>query len=152
MILCVALVVRVIAALYLRIFNLRREKRKRLGRIIAGLHFKRGPIDCSSIEPRRRAGFQTAERKIQISPSVRDKSDCRRFADTAGGNFLFADVDEATQKCAGRKHHGARGYLAAISKADTLNAPVFDYQIIGLRLDHFEIGDPPNRGLHRRRI
>jgi len=61
-------------------------------------------------------------------------------------------VDETTQKGAGRKHHGAGGNRATVGKAHTLNAPVFDYQIIGLRLDHFEVGDPQDRGLHRCRI
>jgi len=51
-------------ALYLRIIDLCREKRKRFGRIIAWLHFKRGPIDCPAVEPRRRSGFQPAKRKV----------------------------------------------------------------------------------------
>ena len=49
------------AAFDLRIVDARRQHRERLRRIVAGLHLEAGPIDGAAIEPRRRAGFQTAE-------------------------------------------------------------------------------------------
>ena len=70
------------------------------------------------VRPSSRGGVPVFKRP-SVKPrfsSVRDKPERRRFADAAGGNLFFADVDEAAQKCAGGEHHRAAGNLAAIGE------------------------------------
>ncbi len=57
-------------------------------------------------------------------------------------------MNETAQECAGREHNGAGRNLAAITKFDAANAFVLDNEVIGFGLDHFEIGNGPDRRLH----
>jgi hypothetical protein len=61
-------------------------------------------------------------------------------------------MNQAAQKRAGCKHHGASRNLATISEFDTANTTALDREIIGFRFDHLEIWSSANRGLHRCRI
>src|SRR4051794_39858932 len=54
------------AALDLRRRDAVGHHRKWLRRIVAGLHFDRGPVDRGAIESRWRAGLQPAQRKTRI--------------------------------------------------------------------------------------
>ncbi len=135
------------AAFDLAVFNARGQNRKGFRRIVAGLHFQGGPIDAAAIEPRRRAGFQTAERKADRFQRAR-KPHGRRFSDAASGNLLFADMDEAAQEGAGGENHGAAGNLAAIGEFHPANAAIGDDEIVGLRLKHLQIRRFANGGLH----
>ena len=110
--------------------------------------------DQSIVRPSSRGGvpvFKRPSSKAEIFQRAR-KSHCRRFADAAGGNLLFADMNQAAQKRAGRKHHGTGRNFAAISEFDAANATALDHEIIGLGFDHLEVWDGANRGLHRCRI
>ena len=66
------------------------------------------------------------------------KSHRRRFADAAGGNLLFADVNEAAQKGAGGQHHRAAGNFAAIGEFDAADAAILDDEIVGFGFDHLQ--------------
>src|SRR5581483_12082679 len=76
----------------LRIVDLLRQSRERLRRIIARLHFERGPGDGSSIESWRRSGLQTTERKSKVLQRA-CKADRGRLADAACRNLFFADMN-----------------------------------------------------------
>ena len=113
--------------------------RKRLRRIVAGLHFDRGPVDRGAIEPRRRAGLEPAERKAGAFERGR-KAHRRRLADPAGRPVLFAEMDQPAQKGAGGDDDGAGGELAAIAQPNAGDAAVRDDQLVRLAFDHAEIG------------
>ena len=120
-------------------------------RIVARLHLQRRPIDAAAIEPRRRAGFQTAEREADIFQRARQPQR-RRFADAAGGNLFFADMDEAAQKRAGGQHHGAAGNFAAVGEFHAAHAAVRRSPDRRPRLRSPANSALPNCRLHRRRI
>ena len=151
MISCVAATVRVMPHSICGVVDALGQHRERLRHIVARLHLERRPIDGAAIEPRRRAGLQTAEREAGIFQRAR-KTERRRFADAAGRNLLFADMDEAAQKGAGGENHRAAGNLAPVGEFDAADAAVRDDQVVGLGLDHLEIRRFANRRLHRRRI
>ena len=151
MISCVAATVRVMPHSIWRFVDALGQHRERLRHIVAGLHLERFPIDRAAIEPRRRAGFQTAEREA-IFFQCGGKTHRGRFADAAGGNLFFADVNEAAQKSAGGQNHRAAGNLTAVGEFDPANAAIFDDEIIGFRFNDREIRRFPNRRLHGRRI
>src|SRR5689334_22488758 len=50
-------------ALNLRCSDALGQHREWLGRVVAGLHFERGPIDRFSVDARRRTGLKTSERE-----------------------------------------------------------------------------------------
>ena len=121
--------------------------RERLRRVVAGLHFNRGPVDGRAIEPRRRAGLQSSERKADSFEGSR-KPHRRRLADPARRPVLFAEMDQAPQEGPGGDDHGTGGKLAAIAQANAGDPAVRDDQLIRLAFDHAEIGGLPDRGLH----
>ena len=91
--------------------------RERLRRVIAGLHFNGGPVDSRAIEPRRRAGLQSSERKANPFEGSR-KPHRRRLADPAGRPVLFAEMDQTPQKSPGGDDHGTGGELTAVVQAE----------------------------------
>ena len=106
--------------------------------------------DQSMVRPSSRGGVPVFKRP-SAKPALferRRKSQRRRFADAAGGNLLFADMDEAAQECAGGEHHGAAGNLAAIGEFHAADAAIFENEIVGFGFDDLEIGRRANRGLH----
>ena len=48
--------------------------------------------------------------------SVRESPDRRRFADAAGRNLPFADMDETAQECARGEHNGAALKITAVGQ------------------------------------
>ena len=125
--------------------------RKRLRRIVAGLHFDRGPVDGRAIEPRRRAGLQSSERKAGPLEGSR-KPHRRRLADPAGGPVLLAEMDQAAQEGPGGDDDGTGRELPALAQTNAGDPAVRDDQLIRLAFDHAEIGGLPDRGLHGRGI
>ena len=106
------------------------------------------------LRPSSRGGvpvFRRPSAKPSFS-SVRERPKRRRFADAAGGNLLFADMDEAAQKRPGGQNHGAARELAAVGEFDAADAPIRDDQVVRFRFDHLQIRRFANRGLHRRRV
>ena len=98
--------------------------------------------DQSMVRPSSRGGvpvFKRPSAKPAFFQRAR-KSDRRRFADAAGGNLFFADMDEAAQKRAGGENHGAAGDLAAVGEFDAANAAVVDDEIVGFGFDHLKFG------------
>ena len=116
---CVAGVVRVMPHCTCGIGDALRQRRKRLRRIVAVLHFDRRPIDRGAIEPRRRAGLEPSERKahpFEGCPTGR----CAGASPTRpAGICQFADMDEAAQKRPGGQHDGASAKDAAIRQPHT---------------------------------
>src|SRR6185503_3156533 len=139
------------AALNLRIVDARGENGKRFRRIVAGLQLERAPIDGAAVEPRRRSGFQAAERKAEMFERARE-AERGRFADAAGRDLSFADMDEPAQKSAGGEHDGGAGNFAAVGEFDAGDPTVRDDEVVGLGFDHREIVDRADFGLHGRRI
>ena len=70
------------------------EERERLRRIVALLDLEAAPVDGAAIEPGRRSGLQAAEGEAQALEGI-GQADRRPLADAAGGDTLFADVDQA---------------------------------------------------------
>ena len=106
------------------------------------------------VRPSKRGGVPVFKRP-SVKPnfsSVFERPKRRRFADAAGWNLFFADMDEAAQKSAGGKNHSAAGNLAAIGEFHAANTAVLDHQVIGFGFDDVEIRNGRNRGLHGRRI
>jgi hypothetical protein len=66
--------------------------------------------------------------------------------------LFFADVNEAAQKSASRKHYSAAGNLTAVGEFHSANAAISDDEIIGFGFNDRDIQRFPNRGLHGRRI
>src|SRR5262249_59192624 len=56
------------AALDLRRVDARGEGRKRLRRVVPGLHLQARPVDAGALEPRRRSRLQPAEGKTEPVP------------------------------------------------------------------------------------
>jgi hypothetical protein len=75
-----------------------------------------------------------------------------RLADAASGNFLFADVDQAAQKCAGGEHNRRCRDVAAVDQPDPGHAPAPDDQVVGFGFNHIEIRRGADRVLHRPRV
>ena len=136
------------AALDLRRFDAFGQHRERLGRLVARLHFDCAPVDRGTVEPRRRAGFEPAERKAEPFQRQR-KTNGGRLADTARRRLLLADMDQAAQEGAGGQHRGAAGDFAAVGQADARHTALADHQIVDLGLDHGQVRGLGERPLHR---
>ena len=104
-------------AVDLRRHDLGRQERKRRRRYVARLTLQPRPVDRATVEAWRGAGLQTPQREAETRQGL-GHADCRRFADTAGGDALFADVDEAPQKCAGRQDDAASRHHLAVGQDD----------------------------------
>ena len=88
------------------------------------------------VRPSRRGGVPVF-RRPSAKPDAFERArqaQGRRFADAAGGNLFFADMDEAAQKRAGGQNHRAAGNLAAIGEFDAADAAILDDEIVGLGL------------------
>ena len=125
--------------------------RKRLGRIVARLHFHRTPIDRRAIEPRRRSGLETTQRKSSGLEGFR-KPERGRLTHPARWPALFAEVDQPAEKCPRRDNDRASPNFGAITETDADYPITRSQQLIGLTLDHREVGGLADRGLHRCRI
>ena len=96
------------AALDLRRGDPLGHHRKRLRRIVAGLHLHRGPVDGRAVEPRRRAGLQPPEGEAGALEGSREP-DRRRLADPARRPILLAEMDQPAQEGPGGDDHRAGG-------------------------------------------
>ena len=102
------------------------------------------------VRPSSRGGvpvFSRPSAKPQRS-SVSGKPDRRRFADPAGRDLLFADMDEAAQERPGGQNHRAGRQNPAIGQANSRNAAFSEDQIVGFALDHRQIRRLEDRALH----
>jgi hypothetical protein len=63
------------------------------------------------------------------------KTKRRLFANPASGYLLFADMDQASQKRAGRNYYGASGNRPAVRHFDTGNLVVPEHEVVGLGFD-----------------
>src|SRR5689334_12275153 len=81
------------AALDLRIFDARGEHRKRLWRLISGLHFNGTPVDGPPVKPRGRPRLQPRERKAGALQGQR-KLQRWRLADPSGWGLFLSTVDK----------------------------------------------------------
>ena len=139
------------AALDLGLLDALGQRRERLRRLVAGLHLDRGPVDGAAVEPRRRAGLEATERKPD--PLQRERqTDRRRLADAAGRRLALADMDQAAQERSGGENDGPCPELAPVRERETGDPAIADDQIVGLGLDHREIGGAGDRPLHRRGV
>ncbi len=139
------------AAFDLRRFNRARERRERLGRIVARLHFHRRPVDRGAVDSRRRSGLEPAERETEPLERER-KPKRRRLADTAGRRLLLADVDQAAQKGPGGEHHRGAFERTTVDETNAAHGIIDDDQIVRLAFDHREIFGRTDRALHRRGV
>ena len=121
--------------------------RERLRRIVARLHFNSGPVDCRAIEPRRRAGLQSSERKADPLEGSREPHR-RSLPDPAGGPVLLAEMDKSPQEGPGRDDYGTGRELPALTQTNPSDPTVRNNQLIRLAFDHAEIGGLLDRGLH----
>ncbi len=80
--------------------------------------------------------------------SVSGQADRRRLPDPAGRRLPFADMDQPAQKCAGGQHHGAGRELAAVRESEPGGPAARHDQVVGLALDHRQIGGGGDRLLH----
>ena len=148
MISCVSGVVRVMPHSICGVSIRARQRRERLGRIVARLHLDRRPVDRRAIEPRRRSGLEPAEREAEPLERVR-KPDRRRFADPTRRRLRLADMDQAAQERAGGQDRRAAGELAAVHQAHAGHGAIGDQQVVDLAFDHREIFRLADRALHR---
>ncbi len=140
------------AALDLR-FSIRvGQNRKRLGRIVAGLHLQRGQ---SMVRPSSRGGVPVFKR-----PSAKPSRSSVLESPMAGasptrpaGNLLFADMNEPAQKRAGGQNHRAAAEISRPSASLTPQTrPLSIRRSSASASITLQIRRCANRGLHRRRI
>ncbi|MEY9611533.1 hypothetical protein ABIF21_004407 [Bradyrhizobium elkanii] len=139
------------AALDLRRRNPVSHDRKRLRRLVSGLHFDRGPVDRSAVEARRRSGLEPAERKPCPFEGSR-QAHGRRLADPARRPILLPEMDQTAQKGAGRDDNRTRRQPATIAQANAGHATIGDDQFIRLAFDDAEVRGLGDRRLHRRGV
>ena len=135
----------------LAVRDARRERRERLGRVVAVLNVEAGIVDGASVEPWRRAGLQAAERKPGGFETAR-QAERRRLSGAARRDLALADMDQAAQEGAGRQHDRAGAEAAAVGRHDARCAAGLDDQIVDLAFDDFEIFGLGQRALDRRGV
>ena len=139
------------AAFDLRIGDLVGQGGERLRRIVRRLHLHRLPVDGLAVEPGRGAGLEASQCDAEAFKRKR-QSDCRRFADPAGGGLFLADMDQAAQEGPSGKDHRGGGELAAIHQAHAGDAAIGDNEVVGLGLDQGEVSLRGDLALHCLRI
>ena len=97
-----------------------RQIGERLRRFVARLNLQLRPIDRTTVEPRGRAGFQTAEGEAAAVECSR-QPDSGGFPHPAGWNASLTPVDQATQKSAGGQDDGSCCDLFALGRDDSCN-------------------------------
>ena len=148
MIACVSGVVRVMWQTVCGVVIAVGQKRERRGRIVAVLHFQRGPIDGLAVQARRRAGLEAAHGKtqsIERFPTGRCHSD-RRLG--RPGIFTSPIWMRPLQERTGGQHHGAGADRLARGCDDADNALVLKDQVLDCSGANFEIGLRGQRRLH----
>jgi hypothetical protein len=90
------------------------------GRRGAGLHLGEAPVDRVAVEPRRRAGLETAQLEAEAAQRVRERR-CRGLAGPAGGKGALAADAAAVEGGPGAQHDGAAAQRLARGEAHTLD-------------------------------
>ena len=129
------------------------QRRERLGRIVARLHFEPRPVDRRPVEPRRRAGLQPAEREAgllervaparptALSPTRPAGVRCSPRWITPRRKVPVVDDHAPRRRARGRRRVRApRIAPSAMTKR------------LGLGLDHRQIGGLDDQPLHRQAI
>ena len=139
-------------AVNLRIRDPLGQRREWLRRFIARLRFQAHPVDSLAVEPGRRPGLQPPERKTQSFEGHRQPKR-RCLPNPARRRLYVADMDEPTQKSAGRQHNGACGQAPSIRERHAGHPPVvLQYDIVRFAFENREALDFADCSLHRRRI
>ncbi len=102
-------------------FELIGEKRKRLGRIVAGLQLEGAIVDRAAVESRWRAGFETSEAEAEAIGCAADSSR-GPFARAATGRYGLAGVHERLQECASRENNRTAMINGVASDANASDA------------------------------
>ncbi len=117
-------------------------------RIVARLPVKTRPVNRPSIEPRRRSGFQPAQRKTCAFKSAR-QAEGGRFAITARGTLLGADMDDTPQEGPGRQDDTSGRDFAAVSQHNSRHgARTIKHKVLHGPLENIEILLLRQQGLH----
>jgi hypothetical protein len=120
-------------------------KRVRIG--VGRLPVDGGPVDRAPVQARRCSGLEPA--KLESEPFQRcGQPERGRLAHPSGRDLALADMDQATQKSAGRKHDRARLEDAAIGQNHGRDLPIGYRQSGHLSLDEREVADRPQFTLH----
>ncbi len=129
-------------AVELRVGDPRRQRRERLGRIVARLPREAPVVDRAAIQPRRRAGLQTAEREARPREALRE-AHRGRVAEATGRPALPPEMDLAAQEGAGGQHHGARAPGAPVGRQDAADrAARVEQQVVDGSLGDREVRLP----------
>ncbi len=124
-------------------------KRRRLD--VAGLHLQPVPGDAAAVQARRRARLQPPHVQAEVIEPIR-QADGRGLADAAGGDTIFAEVDQALEKGAGGQDDPAGAPGATIRGGDTNDAPVLHDQIFDSSGFDGQAGLRGEGGLHGQAI
>src|SRR6516225_6704890 len=114
------------------------QGREWFGWRVAGLHLDRSPVDGAAIEPRRRAGLESPQRKPQ--PLERDgEADARPLPNAPSRDLLLADMNETTQERAGGENDGRSPDAPPVLQLDPRKTASFDLEVVDLGLDGGEV-------------
>ena len=92
-------------------------KAERGGIVVTGLHLKLRPVDGAAIEARRRARLEPATPQSKLLEGISQKHG-GGFAGASRGILLFAAMDQAVQKRAGRDDDSGGADAASVAEAD----------------------------------
>ena len=111
------------------------QVRERYRRIVAGLWRTGRPSDCPAVQPWRRAGFQPPNLETEAGDGV-GQGDRRGLTHTAGRPGFRAQMNLATQKCAGGNHQGWRRKRLPIGQGHPGDPPIVADDHVGDRARH----------------
>ena len=96
-------------------------KTERGGVNVSGLHFEARPVDRTSIETRRRTGFEATSTESKILEGFAEQNG-GGFATASGRILLFAAMDQPIQECAGGDDDSLRANGAPVAKLHATNS------------------------------
>ena len=99
-------------------------KAERRGIVVAGLHLKLRPVDGAAVEARRRTRLEPATPQTKLLEGLAQKHG-GGFAGASRGILLFAAVDQAVQKRAGRDDDSGGADGASVAEADAEDSLAF---------------------------
>ena len=134
-------------AVDLRRRNCRRQRRKRLRRVVAGLCFEHRKVDGRSVETRRRARLQPSQPQAQRLEPRRQTQD-RLLADTASRDGLLAAMDKAAEEGSGRQDHRRGRKPAPVEQDDSCYIAGVDNEVIDFTLDDRQVRLRTELSLH----
>jgi hypothetical protein len=112
-----------------RVFLAAAEKRKYRRRLVARLLGHDREIDRAPVQPRRCAGLEPPDRKLEL-PQLARQRERGRLARAAGAVLLEPDVNQPAQESAGGEHDRSRPKLDAGLRHDAGDAAAFEQQVV----------------------